>query len=197
MAKTFRIHDPAGAINRPVDTRGNAIYTPEEVERINSEFNRRRLNGNEMEQMIGLVSAGNLFRSCAKHLEGHAAHTGDLAMLKRVSTQLKTIVVRLANAIECRQLGSVMSQTHNCRLTVAADPKPPMVNIDLDELLVICNQAMEQCAWGCTCTRDESRDCPLRKALEMVPGVKEQGKENARNDASRCPYRGLEMEVDC
>jgi hypothetical protein len=36
----------------------------------------------------------------------------------------------------------------------------------------------------------------LRKALDLVPGVKEQGKEYARKDATRCPYRGMEMEVE-
>ena len=38
--------------------------------------------------------------------------------------------------------------------------------------------------------------CKLRKALELVPGVKEQGKEYARKDATRCPYRGMEMEAE-
>ena len=60
----------------------------------------------------------------------------------------------------------------------------------------ICNRAMEYCDFCCTCTRDQSKDCALRKALDLVPGVKEQGKEYARKDATRCPYRGMEMEVE-
>ena len=196
MAKQFRIQNLAGAINCPVDARGNVIYTAEEVERINKEFNRRRCNGNEMEQMIGLVSAGNLFRQCAKELESHAEHSGDVALLRRVCSMVKTLAVRLANHVEARQLGAIMAQTHGARITVAATPHPAMVNIDLEALLHICNRAMEQCDFCCVCTREQSKDCQLRKALELVPGVKEQGKEYARKDSTRCPYRGMEMEVD-
>lgn len=32
--------------------------------------------------------------------------------------------------------------------------------------------------------------------LELVPGVKSQGKEIASKDATKCPYRGMEMEVE-
>lgn len=196
MAKTFRIQHMGGHITGPVDARGNTMYSEEEVERINSEFNRRRMSGNEMEQMIGFVSAGNLLRQCAKDLEAHAEHTGDLALLRKVCTSVKTIAVRLANQIEARQLGSILAQTHGCRITVAATPHPAMVNINLEDLLTLCNKSMEQCGWSCTCTRDQSKDCPLRKVFEKVPGVKDQGKEIARKDASQCPYKGLELEVE-
>ena len=196
MAKTFRLKHVSGAIAGPIDCKGNVIYTEEEIKHINEAFNRRRINGNEMEQMIGLVSAGNLFRQCLADLMGHAEHAGQVRFAKQVSTMLKTLCVRLACAVECRQMGAIMAQTDGARITVAATPNPAYVNIELDNLLHICNRAMEQCDFCCTCTRDQSKDCKLRKALDLVPGVKEQGKEYARKDATRCPYRGMEMEVE-
>lgn len=196
MAKQFRVKNVGSHISGPVDTRGNVIYTPEEVDAINAQFNRRRLNGNEMEQMIGLISAGNLFRQCAKDLENHAEHTGNRAFLRRVCAMIKTVAVRMANQVECRQVGSILAQTDNAKITVAATPHAAYVNIEFENLLHICNRAMEQCDFCCTCTREESKSCQLRKALELVPGVKEQGKEYARKDATRCPYRGMEMEVE-
>lgn len=60
----------------------------------------------------------------------------------------------------------------------------------------ICNRAMEQCDLCCTCTRDQSKDCLLRRAFDQVPGCKENAKKYARKDATSCPYRGMEMEVE-
>ena len=196
MAKQFRIRNMGGHITAPIDAKGNVIYTAEEVERINAEFNRRHINGNEMEQMVGLVAGGNLVRQCIAELMGHAEHAGQARLAKQVSTMLKTLAVRLATAVECRQLGAIMAQTDGAKITVAATPNPAYVNIEMESLLHICNRAMEQCDMCCTCTRDQSKECVLRKALDLVPGVKEQGKEYARKDATKCPYRGMEMEVD-
>lgn len=196
MAKQFRIKNTMGHYNMPIDGKGNILYTAEEVEAINREGNRQRLSGNEMEQMIGFIAAGNLLRQCAVQLADFARETGDLAFLKRVSTNLKTIAVRLATHVEVRQMGAIMNQTDRAKLTVSAEYTPAMVNIKLDDLMVLCNQAMEMCDMMCTCTRDESKNCVLRQALELVPGVKQQGKEYARKDATRCPYRGMEMEVE-
>lgn len=196
MAKQFRMKHMGDHITMPIDARGNVVYTAEEVERINREFNRIRLNGNEMEQMIGLICAGNLFRQCAKELEKVAEHAGARRLLRQVCSTIKTVAVRMNNHVEARQLGAIIAQTDRAKLTVSAEYTPAMVNIKLDDLLTLCNAAMEQCSWSCTCTRDESKDCFLRKVLEIVPGVKETGKENARKDATRCPYRGMEMEVD-
>ena len=47
------------------DTKGNILYTADEVEAINHDGNRLRISGNEMEQMIGFVAASNLLRQCA------------------------------------------------------------------------------------------------------------------------------------
>ena len=194
MAKQFRIKNTMGHYNMPIDGKGNILYTAEEVDAINAQYDRKRMNGNEMEQMIGFIVAGNLLRQCAVELADFAKETGNLTLLKRVSTNLKTIAVRLATKIEVRQMGAIMNQTDRAKLAVSAEYTPAMVNVKLDDLLTLCNQAMEQCNWSCTCTRDQSKDCMLRKVLETVPGVKEAGKEIARKDATRCPYKGLEME---
>lgn len=196
MAKQFRMKHLGDHITMPIDARGNVIYTAEEVDRINRECNRIRLNGTEMEHMIGLIAAGNLFRQCAKELEKIADHAGTKTLLKRVCTSIKTAAVRMNNHVEARQLGAIIAQTDHAKITVSADYVPAMVNVKLDDLLGLCNAAMEQCSWSCTCTRDESKECYLRKVFDTVPGVKDQAKENARRDATRCPYRGMEMEAD-
>lgn len=195
MAKQFRMKHMGDHITMPIDARGNVVYSEKEVDRINQAFNRIRISGNEMEQMIGLISAGNMFRQCAKDLESLAEYAGARTLLKRVSTSIKTAAVRMANCVEARQMGAIISQTDNARLTISAEYVPAMVNICLDDLLHICNRAMEQCDFCCTCTREQSKDCDLRRAFDLVPGAKQAAKDNARRNPDKCPYRGMEMDI--
>lgn len=198
MAKNFRIQDQGAGTDphRPMDARGNAVYTAEEVERINREGNRVRISGEEQEGMIGLLAASKLINLCGPIVLEHAKFVGKHSNLKRLNTQFRKLLIALSNRIDTRQMGAIANQMTDVNITVSASYVPAMVNIKLDDLIHICNRAMEYCDFCCTCTRDQSKDCALRKALDLVPGVKEQGKEYARKDATRCPYRGMEMEVD-
>lgn len=198
MAKNFRISlGAAGPVTGlPYDAKGNVVYTPEQVERINTEQNRRRVNGAEMEAMTALVTAGNILIQTAPVLFDHAEHIGKRSQLKRLVTQYRKLMTKLNMAVEVRQMGAICGQLENAKICVSAEPVARYVNIRHDTLMHICNRAMEFCDMCCTCTREESKQCELRRALELVPGVKEAGKEIARKDATRCPYRGMEMEVD-
>ena len=197
MAKNFRISLGAAgpAPGMPMDAKGNVIYTPEQVEAINQQQGRRRITGAEMEAMVAMISAGNMMIQAAPVLFDHAAHIGKRAQLKRLVTTMRRLMTKLNMAVEVRQMGAICGQLENAKICVSAEPAARYVNIRQEDLLHICNRAMEQCNFLCTCTREESKACKLRKALELVPGVKEQGKEYARKDATRCPYRGMEMEV--
>lgn len=198
MAKNFRISPGAGGPcpGMPIDPKGNHIYTAEQVELLNREQNRRQISGAEMEAMMGMVTGGNLMLAYAPVLYEHAKHCGKLPQLKRLITTMRNLMKTLNMHVSVRQMGSICSQMENAHITVSADYVPGYVNIRLDDLLHIYNRAMEQCDMLCTCTREESKACQLRRALELVPGVKEQGKQYARTDATRCPYRGMEMEVE-
>lgn len=198
MAKNFRIHDPGARsdMGRPVDARGNAVYTQEEVDHINAVGNRRRVTGTEMEALMGMIAAGNMITQCAAMLTAHAAHVGSAVTMKRLVTQLRNLIVRLNMQVETRQMGAIASQMADANITISANPRPAMVNICLDDLLHICNRAMEQCDFCCTCTREQSKDCDLRRAFDLVPGAKQAAKDSARKNPDKCPYRGMEMEVE-
>lgn len=198
MAKNFRISlGAAGPVaGLPYDAKGNVVYTAEQVVRINQEQNRRKVSGAEMEAMVSAVTAGNILIQAAPVLYEHAAHIGKQPQLKRLVTQYRRLMTKLNMAVEVRQMSAICGQVENAKISVSAEPVARYVNIRQDDLLHICNRAMEQCDFCCTCTREQSKDCKLRRALELVPGVKEQGKEYARKDATRCPYRGMEMVIE-
>ena len=198
MAKNFRIRDQGGHTdpNRPVDLNGNAVYSPEEVDRINKAGGRQRISGEEQEAMIGLLAASKLMNLCGPILLDHAAYVGKKTHLKRLNTQFRRLMVALSQKIETRQMGAITNQMTDVNITVSAGYVPAMVNIKLDDLIHICNRAMEYCDMCCSCTRDQSKECVLRQAFDLVPGAKQAAKDVARKDATRCPYRGLEMEAD-
>lgn len=198
MAKNFRISLGAAgpAAGLPYDAKGNVIYTAEQVARINQEQHRRRLSGAEMEAMTAAITAGNILIQTAPVLHDQAAHIGKHSQLKRLVTQLRRLLTKLNMAVEVRQMGAICGQLEKMKICVSAEPVARYVNIRHDTLMHICNRALEFCDMCCTCTREESKQCELRRALELVPGVKEAGKEIARKDATRCPYRGMEMEAD-
>ncbi|MGN1367344.1 MAG: hypothetical protein ACI4WX_00610 [Aristaeellaceae bacterium] len=102
MAKYFRIHDPGARsdMTRPVDARGNAVYTDEEVRKIDEMGARRHITGAEMEALMGLIAAGNMLTQCAMMISGHAAHIGAAVTLKRLVTQLRNLIVRLNMHVE-------------------------------------------------------------------------------------------------
>ena len=196
MAKNFRISLGAAGpvVGMPMDAKGNVIYTPEQVDEINREQNRRRLNGAELEAMTALITAGNIIIQTAPVLFDQAEHIGKKRQLKGTVTQFRRLMTKLNMAVEVRQMGAICGQLENAKICVSAEPVARYVNIRHDTLMHICNRAMEFCDMCCTCTREESKECELRRALELVPGVKEAGKDIARKDATRCPYRGMEME---
>lgn len=198
MAKMFRISRGAAGPTPGImhDAKDYAIYTPEQVEALNREQNRRHITGAEMEAMICLTVGGNLLIKHAPVIYHHAEHRGKLRQLKRLITTTRNLLTTLNMAVEVRQMGSICTQLENNCISVSSEPVEGYVNIRLHDLLTICNKAMDSCSWSCTCTREESKSCELRRALELVPGVNAQGKEIARKDATKCPYRGMEMEVE-
>jgi hypothetical protein len=76
MAKNFRISLGAAGpvVGMPMDAKGNVIYTPDQVDEINREQNRRRLNGAELEAMTALITAGNNCNICGDSPADSGSH---------------------------------------------------------------------------------------------------------------------------
>ncbi len=200
MAKSFRIRETGSHIpGMPSDTKGNMIFTPQQVEAIDREENRIRVSGSEQEAMMAMIAAGNLFTQAVPMLEALARHAGVLPRLRQSLTIMRKSIIAMNMHIATRQMGAIASQMADSTITISANASAAHVNIPLEDLLHICNRATETCAFSCMVTRDESKACRLRHALDLVPGCKEASKEIARRYSDRCPYRDvqLESEDDC
>lgn len=196
MAKQFRIQETSRQFVRPVDARGNMVFSAEDVAQIDAEQNRIRISGAEQEAMMAMIAAGNLFTQAVPMLEELARHAGVLPRLRQSLTIMRKAILAMNMHIAVRQMGAIASNMADSTITISANAVPARVNIPLDDLLHICNRATENCSFICTASRDESRICRLRHALDLVPGCKEASKEIARHCSDRCPYNGTQMEVD-
>jgi len=197
MAKSFRIRETGSHIpGMPSDTKGNMIFTPQQVEAIDREENRIRISGSEQEAMMAMIAAGNLFTQAVPMLEALARHAGVLPRLRQSLTIMRKSIIAMNMHIATRQMGAIASQMADSTITISANASAAHVNIPLEDLLHICNRATENCGLMCPATRDESKACHLRAALDLVPGCKEASKEIARRYSDRCPYRDVQMEID-
>ena len=146
--------------------------------------------------MMAMIAAGNLVTQAVPTLEGLARHAGVLPRLRQSLTNLRKSIIAMNMHIATRQMGAIANQMADSTLTISANAVPARVNIPLEDLLHICNRATETCSFSCMVTRDESKACRLRHALDLVPGCKEASKEIARRYSDRCPYRDVQMEID-
>lgn len=196
MAKRFPIRDKGFASSGFNMHTGQEILTPDRAKQIDEEENRIRISGTEMEAQMAIIAAGNMVVNAVPILEQLARHSGTLPRLRRAVTDLKKGVIALNHHISARQMQSISAQMTNATITISPTPVATSVCIPLEDLLHICNRATETCSFSCMVSRDESKACRLRHALDLVPGCKEAAKEIARSCSDRCPYRDVQMEED-
>ena len=178
--------------------RGGSVtrYTEHELQRKNRTEGRRRLSGGELDGLIMAATACNILEQYMDDLDAIAHEAGVLGKIKSAKTFLRNCVTSMTARVEAHQLLSLVNNLQHNTVTISSLPVPAAVNIPLEDMLHICNRAMETCEMVCTRTREESKRCRTRAALDGVPGAKSQAKERARADASQSPYSGIEMEVE-
>ena len=89
--------------------------------------------------------------------------------------------------ISAAQNLSLQNNTKLVDITVTSQRMPAMINVSIDDMLSICDQALAMCELSCECSREQSKACPLRRALDTIPCEMGSG---AWEDAGKCPYRG-------
>lgn len=186
--KTLR----AGGHYAPLDKH----YDRDKLRRIDEEQGRIRLNAEEVEGMIYLAVASMMAGSASVMLERFARTTGTLRFLRMLATMMHSAVKRLSDRVQCEQLITIANNCNGAEVSLTAHPKTGSMNIQYQHMQALVNQALVTCELTCTKTREESKTCPVRRALENVPGMKGAARERARLDCTSCPYMGLEMEED-
>lgn len=171
-------------------------YDPEVLKQLDIEQGRRRLTWREVDGVIALLVARQLITDASEALSGMSRDVGAYNGIKSAEGHLKRALGLLRDKISGSQLISIANNVNDCDVSISANPvcgDRQMINIDRQHMQHIVNQACRGCDYTCTCNREESRMCELRRALDCVPGVKKQAKQDW-NDHTKCPYQMFEME---
>lgn len=171
-------------------------YSEEQLRRKNEAEGRIRLSGGPLDGLIMFAVASNILETYIDDVVMIAAEAQVLGKIRAVRTMLRNAVKQITSKVDSKQVLTLVNNLQRNTVTISSLPVPAAVNVPMEDMLHICNRALETCEMVCNCTREESKHCRLRAALDCVPGAKSQAKERARADASQCPYKGIEMEVE-
>lgn len=171
------------------------VYDPVVLARLNQEQGRERLTSTEMEAVIALCAAKNLADDATNELKRLGRNRGFYRMLRGAVGMMKKAERIIGDSMTGEQLITVSNNTADCNIYVSSNSDPTvkqMMNVSADALMDIMNQSLRVCGLTCSCTREESKMCQLRRAYEQIPGVKKLARANfvAGND---CPYQMMEI----
>lgn len=159
-------------------------------EQMDRDDGRLRIPNSGLEAVIVLYAAEKIADRASQTVAPFVRKTGAGKMLRAhiggIRKSLRDMMDRISTAQN-------LSIEHNARLsdiTVTSHRMPAMINVSIDDMLSICDQALRMCELSCECSREQSKACPLRRALDTIPCEMGSG---AWDDAGKCPYRGLRV----
>lgn len=162
---------------------------------MDTQENRRRLSSMELEALIVMTGCWQVMKKAHEKLRNMEKYSGCGREFATVITLLGKAISKIMDNVSAHQVKTLHSNTSEVTISVSSAYVPGNVNISIDGMVDIANQALDHCALTCTASREESKRCTLRKALECVPGMKDAARANAA-DPERCPYIGLEVESE-
>ncbi|MBQ8313675.1 MAG: hypothetical protein IJ438_00995 [Clostridia bacterium] len=144
---------------------------------------RERLTNDALEALIIIDACQQLQKQAVNRLASFQAKVGRGKMLKAHVAGIGKEICDMMEKVSCGQVKTMQANTHRVSITVSSARVPCKVNIDMDHLVAIANQAVETCGLGCTKTPKEMQQCAVRRALEQVPSMAIKTGRSAE-----CPY---------
>ena len=109
-----------------------------------------------------------------------------LGLLDKVSDDM-------LNHVSVAQLKTIYANTSDITVSLSSGRMDSYANISYDHMHALASKALEACELLCTCTREESKSCPMRKAMDHVPGTCHR---KLTSDPTQCPYAGAAFDVE-
>lgn len=163
-----------------------------ECREMDKELRRQRLSNAALESMIAVLSARVIMRTHLARLKPLLDKTGTGKMLPAYMGGLSKELDRVLDTVSIEQMRTIIANTRDTSIIVSSNWVEPYVNVRGSVLHGLASQAMEVCSMMCAKTAHESKDCPVRRALEQIPGVT---LPKVCADGL-CPYAGLSLEVE-
>lgn len=159
-----------------------------------AEGRRQRINGAEMDALMRYNAGYSLLMDAMKGggLTKMAERAcADIEAIKEHLDALKLYYATLENAVSAHQLKSLDAQVDDFSVVVTTGMPPQGYTAIGEADLAALTQAVtkDHCGYMCTRTRDGAKSCPVRKALDAIPGMRQYRDESP--DA--CPYSLADM----
>ena len=164
--------------------------TDEQMELLDQQEGRRRITGTEMDALIMLNVSRVLMHTAMDDLRPFLKEHGYLTRLAPLMGQFDKACKTMTDHVKRKQCKSIEANYNGVTVTVSSLPmkQPQWTNVEQSVLNRIVNQASRMCAMDCTCTREQSKRCELRRAFDNVPGMKEAAKVGLFSGDDACPY---------
>lgn len=160
---------------------------------LDADEGRVKLYNDQLEAMVVARGCLVMLRGTLERLMPFIKATGAGKMLAAGIGLVRRCIEQMMCKVSSAQCQTMDANTRGVTVTVSSVKVPGMVNISQPDLTMITDRALEACEMYCTASCQESKSCPLRRALECVPmlsGVKRDA------GAEDCPYKGVRLEVD-
>jgi hypothetical protein len=168
------------------------LFDADKLKEVDEREGRRRLSGGEIEALIGVTTGINIIRRSIICLEELAKETGQQRRAKLVETMVLNLLTGIARKVAQDQLITIGNNVYDVVVTLSSSGVDGCVNIRWKDMQVLADNVLLSCSMSCGKSRDESKSCPIRRALENVPGLKAAAK--SQGNTKDCPFSGLEME---
>ncbi len=149
----------------------------------------RRLNGAEIEGLQAMIVTWKMCEAYLPNLEALAEATGaGRANLRRTVRMIRNLARRMTLDAKMTQLKAMADNMAGCSVMITNTQvnRPGQILMDLDDAETLARAALEEkCAYQCSKSAKESRRCPVREALDKLPGMRDRRK----SWAGECPYQ--------
>lgn len=170
------------------------MYDEKKLKEINEEQGRIRINSHQVEALIAMSVGRQLIEDAYAELGDLAEYAGAAQRVKQVIPMSRNAVQLMTSKVDAEQMITILNNTRQVQIVLSADPVDGKINISYRNMAIVVSAALDTCQLSCTCNREESKRCVLRRAYDNVPGMKLAAKNNSK-DPERCPYVGLEIEA--
>lgn len=160
---------------------------------LDTDEGRKRMTNEQVEAMVVARGCLVMLRGTIERLQPFIKATGAGRMLTAGVGLVRKMLEQIMCKVSAAQCETMDDNTRGVTVTVSSVKVPGMVNISQTDLTMITDRALEACEMYCTASCQESKGCPLRRALECVPML---GGCKRDAGAEDCPYKGVRLEVE-
>ena len=182
------------------DATEDLYYDSEKLAQLDIEQGRTTLTGEQLDGIVELAGAAWMMRDAIARLEAfmkkeRGAYNAARSALGQIERTIALLRDRYSGS-QVIALGNILPDAE-CYIICSGEKVPPSAtNIDRRAFGHICQAAFQNCQMTCMKSRKASKNCALRRAYCMIPGLLADAQMNPFADDEHCLFAQYHPEVD-